>query len=579
MTGRSLPMIQTYYDHLFISVNKYWIFEDEPSLHFAIILTALYIINFVFSLLSNGNLTVDKIHGGTTEANYSLINKNRKKIADYMVSSHQKERKLLARQVEEIDNIAGGYQRRLRIFLYLMHKIFYRVKPNIQRKQNSYRILDHMTLEAFDRCLLLAFIYPIVLAFAIWSLSNHDLKIMDILVAYSIEPWIGLLGMLVITTLYVAAKISIRKVMVIMIIIYAVISLFISKTGSFQSNSINAIIVVCSIMGVLTRTGIVAIFTCFLTLLVFTNSSVNNLSISSEVFVFLISLLSITFINKNTTKFYEKLKKYTTTKYLYLILGFIIVVTLPLLSFEESLINEDLQNRDDLFHVIFLMLLLLPSINAFFDWISISATRSLIKRSLEDNNCLLNIAYDFGIALLCAIGATTTTIIILKLLDNSGETQKLIDSIIGMNIGNIKHLFKENGWFILCLYTTLFPTIIHISVVAISITGSVPVVSNFRRIAKKIQDGKYRDDIQALSNDRDKIAPYFNLNDPLLYVPCQSLRNRHIFSYICFIGTISWIVYILLVVIPPIFFSWGNSFYYWLDIPSTHKNFISENIG
>jgi hypothetical protein len=222
------------------------------------------------------------------------------------------------------------------------------------------------------------------------------------------------------------------------------------------------------------------------------------------------------------------------------------------------------------------MFVLIPLINAVFDWISISVTRCLLHNSLQGKDPLLNFIHDAIIALFCAVGVTTVTILVMYLVnhlvgDNVYNISHHVGAVKGMDISNFVETFKQHGWFILCFYTTLLPTIIHLSTLVISTGGSMPVVSDFKAIARKVRSGEYRDNQQDLREDRDKILPYFNLNDANPYVPVLRLRSSHILGRISLIGSLLWLLYVLAIVMPSAFFGWAHDINCWLGIADANS--------
>jgi hypothetical protein len=158
--------------------------------------------------------------------------------------------------------------------------------------------------------------------------------------------------------------------------------------------------------------------------------------------------------------------------------------------------NGNMKITIDQFRLVSLMLLLLPIYNGVSDWLSLSATRCLLRKTLAGEGVIDNLLLDGIIAIGCAILVTLMTFLTIYSFNYiTGSPVFNIkdhaDAIIKINADNFWDTMSQHGWLILCMYTTLLPSVMHISSVLMSACGGINVITDLRGLAKKINRGDF----------------------------------------------------------------------------------------
>ncbi len=146
-----------------------------------------------------------------------------------------------------------------------------------------------------------------------------------------------------------------------------------------------------------------------------------------------------------------------------------------------------------------IFILFVPTVNAVFDWASISLTRGLLRRSLADGvSDRLRIGLgilDLGLALLLLIGLIVTLGFVIQAFNATaiaagGDPQLKLTNLIS---GIAAEPFKVDYlWIHLMVFSTLLPTLVHVLTAALSFAAAwLPNAKTRREFADQIESGAY----------------------------------------------------------------------------------------
>jgi len=156
-------------------------------------------------------------------------------------------------------------------------------------------------------------------------------------------------------------------------------------------------------------------------------------------------------------------------------------------------------------HGLVVLLCVLPLANAFFDWISLSVTRSLMSGvvAYESRHPVLDVAVAVGlliadiiVALALSIGVTFTALGLLNWFfgvapPNGAATASLIPGLVEELQSD--PLGFANIWIYAMLYSTLVPTIAHLVVGVYAIAQSIPLI-DFEDLEKRLGTDSHHTD-------------------------------------------------------------------------------------
>lgn len=200
--------------------------------------------------------------------------------------------------------------------------------------------------------------------------------------------------------------------------------------------------------------------------------------ISTSILLSAIPSASLYFINK-------RFKKQNIT-----LIIWSITLTVILLS---SYIN--VQNINYQYYPLFLLLMILPVINAPFDWISLGVTRGLLsaieKEEHKGFDAIKWVLYDIAIALFLFFFVSLIIIITISVFSKNSPEDF---AKLGEFFKDIKNNYQSSQfyWYHFLVFSTLIPTLIHFSLAGAAVTTAFPkrlktyLVGNWEKDQDKI---------------------------------------------------------------------------------------------
>lgn len=373
------------------------------------------------------------------------------------------------------------------------------------------------TRESYDFCIRLSVLYPLVSFLILLVAHNGELGLDKKLVDFSLilnGDFLTLIfcffvgGILIVLAMSYKVEMSTVLLLLIIIILFLAITLFfLVSLDFFVPISVAwACIFTLFLIAKLKVTGyfVFQVFS-FLSgtfILIFLFEDYSSLSFYGVMFLIIFAYL----VYKNDHVL-EKFLIKSEEKIVLLALWTLLVSTLAI-----SLISHKVEST------MLILVMLLPLVNSFVDWVSLGVTRWLIhclvvgKHSWRSSLIWAGVDVLFALLLLFSLSA----LIILAV--------SLINIISGVLVVDLNNIFNsiargehfENAWIYVMLLSTLIPTVIHFSVAG----GAMSLIISSKRRERMLVD---------LDN--------------------HSIRQKEVFLYVVFIPIIGYVVAPLLLLL------------------------------
>jgi hypothetical protein len=120
---------------------------------------------------------------------------------------------------------------------------------------------------------------------------------------------------------------------------------------------------------------------------------------------------------------------------------------------------------------------------------------------------------------------------------------------------------QQHGWLVLCLYSTLIPTIIHIACLLMSLCGGMPVATNIKSLAGQIKAGKFID--QSYSKTMQEVKKFEAYMDLTGAEPSTCAIDKY--HYPKFLKGVTMLAIIILCLWLSMYFAY-HLFDFWLRV-------------
>lgn len=476
----------------------------------------LAVIIIVFSLLCLIRFLTfkSKTERGLNFFGYQIIGENHhnkqqleQNIYSHICSNDLSKRQVVANELPLLGKVFGRYRNYLLAMLAFFDK--YWGKP----ENNGASIWDYFTIKSLDKSLLLAVIYPTIIALIIWCFANKPLIIAGIKFADAVELWQGLIvfvgiialilhGVILSKSEYINHKHKFFSISILCIFGIFGIEIF---EDTYRSITYTIILFLTLLSFFKKSYGISVAIVSFNIILIEFGNYLPSYDIFKIVIVCILALLYIAAISKLFDNIWLSIC---------LMLALVALIfstkerTLPLL----------------------VMTAILPIINAIFDWISLSASRYFLNKNLTQNVMWDNVFFDALVALFCIIGVAATSVFVIYLInqiagENILDISGHIIALTQINSDKFFNVIAEHGWILIAFYSTFLPTVIHLGFMIISALCPTKINIDFSETAKNIENGNFcngNNKSEAIEIAK-KIAPYFILFksefDSELHVP------------------------------------------------------------
>ena len=306
--------------------------------------------------------------------------------------------------------------------------------------------------KSYEVCLTWAFIYPIILGFLFFLITNQDISGFGVFPPieegrFWKAPLIAIVMVGIIYSIYKAATEEDRLKSLVWLAFAGASFFAFTGAGAFVSAGAVASVGAFAVVG----TGAGAISVAFAGTFAFVVAAAGTVtgivaSIIAGIFVVVILIIYRRFSEKGHF-------------FLFYILYFLFVAGFICLFLEQSWLVINLDSFG-----ILLFLVILPMINSVFDWASLGLTRYLLKKSLKSFELKKALYYlvDFFLALFSLLFLIGTLFFVIKAMTADRSIYDLDAFLKRLQSQSLWQAFlSPDGWVVIMIFSTFVPSLVH----------------------------------------------------------------------------------------------------------------------
>lgn len=351
--------------------------------------------------------------------------------------------RMIADKWERLENKQKQYPRAIDKSLAILAKVF---------NQES------MSLKGFDRCLLLAFLYPCLFFLLSWVINGEAVHLDNVEVLREISIWHQVIAgslLFAIVFIWVMYFRTQKKFFYLLLVLSCL--LFFSTSQYFEYRAFASTIALAFAFAFIrVGAGAIAVVSAYAIISAYFDAVDNTINVYGAISLTILVAATFSYTFSDAITDYDSKSSSKGVKikigYVLFLLVYLIIISGLLLSTEHTYEPK----------VILTFLALLPFLNAISDWCSVSVTQYLLTQyRFKKNRVWIYVLKDLFAALF----------LIVLLYCLIGSLFWLLDyARLGLNLSEQFHTFRHDPfdpsvlWLGLLIITNLIPTFIHLAI-------------------------------------------------------------------------------------------------------------------